>query len=156
MTVSARVKKFLDENNVKYEVHAHEKTFTAQGLARSEHISGKEVAKVVLLKLDDGSYAMALMPAHRLVDLGQLKNASGRSAVLADESEFQVLFPDCEIGAMSPFGNLYNIPVYAAEELAKDDEIEFNAGSHTEAIRMKFADFERLVRPKICKLSAVT
>ena len=153
MTVSARVKKFLDENHVKYEVRSHDKTFTAQGLASAEHISGKEVAKVVLLKLGGGSYAMAVVPAHRLVDMDHVRKVSGESAALADEGEFQALFPDCEIGAMSPFGNLYNIPVYTDEALAKDEEIEFNAGTHTEAIRMKFADFERLVRPKICKLS---
>jgi Ala-tRNA(Pro) deacylase len=154
MTVAARIKKYLDDNTIKYEVRAHDKTFTAQGLARIEHVSGKEVAKIVLLKTDKGAYAMAVLPAHKLVDLAHFKAASGTAATLAPESDFQTLFPDCEIGAMPPFGNLYNMPVYADEALAKDEEIEFNAGTHTEAIRMKFADFERLSRPKICKLTA--
>ena len=154
MTVAVRIKKYLDDNNIKYEVRTHDKTFTAQGLARVEHISGKEVAKVVLLKTDKGEYAMVVLPAHKLVDMAHFKAASGAAATLAPESDFQSLFPDCEIGAMTPFGNLYNMPVYADEALAKDEEIEFNAGTHTEAIRMKFADFERLSRPKICKLTA--
>jgi Ala-tRNA(Pro) deacylase len=112
------------------------------------------VAKVVLLKTDKGTYAMAVLPAHKLVDLVHFKSASGTVAILAPESDFQALFPDCEVGATPPFGNLYNIPIYVDEALAKDEQIEFNAGTHTEAIRMKFADFERLVRPKICKLTA--
>jgi Ala-tRNA(Pro) deacylase len=154
MTVAARITKYLDDNKVQYEVRPHDKTFTAQGLARVEHISGKEVAKVVLLKTDKGAYAMAVLPAHKLVDLAHFTAASGASAILAPERDFQALFPDCEVGATPPFGNLYNMPVYADEALAKDEHIEFNAGTHTEAIRMKFADFERLVRPKICKLTA--
>lgn len=153
MTIAARVKKFLDDSRVRYEVRPHEKTFTAQGLAHAEHLSGRQVAKVVLLKTS-GKHAMAVLPAHRLVDLEHFKKAAGDAAHLAPEAEFQALFPDCEVGAMSPFGNLYNLPVYVDEDLAKDEEIEFNAGTHTEAIRMKFADFERLVRPKICKLAS--
>jgi len=154
MAISEKVKKFLDDNKVKYEVRAHDKAFTAQGLARTDHVSGKNVAKVVLLKTRKG-HAMALLQAHKMLDMSAAKHATGEKGLgLAEESDFQSLFPDCEVGATSPFGNLYGIPVYVDEWLAQDDEVEFNAGTHTEAVRMKYADFARLAKPKVARLTA--
>jgi len=153
MAISEKVKKLLDENKVKYEVRRHEKAFTAQGLARADHVSGKNVAKVVLLKSKSGP-SMAVLQAHRMLDLSAAQRALGeRGVYLADEADFQNLFPDCEIGAMSPFGNLYDIPVFVDRGLAADEGIEFNAGTHTEAVRIKYADFARLARPVVADLA---
>jgi Ala-tRNA(Pro) deacylase len=113
------------------------------------HVSGKEIAKVVIVKID-GQFAMAVVPAPHKIDLERLREASGAKRVeLASEKEFQNLFPDCEVGAMPPFGNLYGLPLYVARPLAEDEEIVFNAGSHTEAIRMRYADFARLANPTV-------
>ena len=149
-----KVKAFLDANDVKYVVISHSKAYTAQGIAAVSHISGKELAKTVIVKLD-GDLAMAVLPASYQVDLIALKHATGvREAELASEREFKRHFPDCETGAMPPFGNLYGIPVYVDETLTEDDEIAFNAGSHHELIRMTYADFDRLVRPEVLDFSS--
>ena len=113
------------------------------------HVPGKEMAKVVILKID-GRFAMAVIPAPHKIDFERFKVATGiKEVMLASEKEFQNLFPDCEVGAMPPFGNLYGLPVYVAQPLKEDKEIVFNAGSHTEAIRMQYADFERLANPTV-------
>ncbi len=148
-----RLKEFLDQNHVKYISVSHSQAFTAQEIAASAHISGRQLAKTVMVTLD-GSMAMAVVPATDHVDLRLLKKVSGvKKAELANEKEFKDLFPDCEIGAMPPFGNLYGQQVYMAASLAVDDEIAFNAGSHTELIRMAYRDFERLVNPVVAELS---
>lgn len=148
-----RIKEFLDSNHVKYISITHSQAFTAQEVAASAHISGKQLAKTVMVTLD-GSMAMAVLPATDRVDLRLLKKVAGvKKAELADEKEFKNLFPDCEIGAMPPFGNLYGQQVYVSTSLASGEEIAFNAGSHTELIRMAYADFERLVEPRIVELS---
>jgi len=150
----SKVKDFLDANAVKYVVISHSKAFTAQGIAAVAHISGKEVAKTVIVKLD-GALAMAVLPASYQVDLPALKRATGvQEAALASEREFKQHFPDCETGAMPPFGNLYGIPVYVDETLSEDKEIAFNAGSHYELIRMAYLDFERLVGPEVMSFSS--
>ena len=142
-----KVRTFLDEQHVKYVVISHSKAYTAQGIAAISHISGKELAKTVIVKLD-GVLGMAVLPASFQVDLLALKRAVGvRDVGLASEREFKEHFPDCETGAMPPFGNLYGIPVYVDETLAEDREIAFNAGSHYELIKLSYADFERLVHP---------
>ena len=129
--------------------------FTAQEIAASAHIPGRQLAKTVMVTLD-GNMAMAVLPATDRVDLRLLKKAAGvKKAKLASEKEFKDLFPDCEIGAMPPFGNLYDLEVYVAASLAKGEEIAFNAGSHTELIKMAYGDFERLVKPKVAELSLV-
>jgi len=141
------LRRYLDENHVRYVVISHSKAYTAQGIAAVAHISGKELAKTVILKLD-GALAMAVLPASYQIDLRALKKATGvNSAELASEHEFKQHFPDCETGAMPPFGNLYSMPVYVDETLTEDEEIAFNAGSHLELIRLAYADFERLVKP---------
>jgi len=148
-----KLKEFLDQNGVKYVSVSHSPAFTAQEIAASAHIPGKELAKTVMVIID-GKMAMAVLPASYNVDLSALKATAGSDEVtLASEEEFKNLFPDCEPGAMPPFGNLYDMPVYAAESLAEDDQIVFNAGSHTELVRLSFADYVRLVQPKIGQFS---
>ena len=149
-----RLKEFLDENKVKYVSISHSPAYTAQEIAASAHIPGKEVAKTVMVKLD-GKMAMAVLPASYQVDLQRLKQVAGAEHIeLATEDEFKDLFPGCEPGAMPPFGNLYDMQVYVSESLAEDEEIAFNAGSHTELLRMSYADFESLVAPRRDRFSA--
>src|SRR5574341_1045159 len=136
-----RLKEFLDTHNIKYVIISHSRAFTAQETAISAHISGKELAKTVVVKID-GEMAMTVLPASYKVDLDLLKKAMGSNkAEIASEKEFKDLFPECEIGAMPPFGNLYGMDVFVAESLAEDEDIAFNAGSHRELIRMAYKDF---------------
>jgi Ala-tRNA(Pro) deacylase len=152
--LATRLKEFLRKNNVNFETIVHPNVYTAQGVAAATHTPGKEFAKTVILNVD-GAFAMAVLPAADVVDLALLEKDLGAAKVrMADEGEFASLFPDCEVGAMPPFGPLYNLPVYADETLAEDDWIVFNAGSHREAIRMAFQDFKRLVDPKLMKFRA--
>lgn len=147
-----KLKEFLKSNDVKYMTISHSPAFTAQEIAQSAHIPGKELAKTVIVKLDD-ELAMAVLPAPYQVDLDRLKEASGAESVeLATEEEFQDLFPDCEVGAMPPFGNLWDMEVFADRRLTDDEEIAFNAGSHSELVRLPYADFERLVEPEVVEL----
>lgn len=149
-----RLKEFLDANNIKYVTVAHSQAFTSQEIAASAHISGKELAKTVMIKVD-GKMAMAVIPASKKVDFGLLKGVTGGQKVeLATENEFRYKFPECEIGAMPPFGNLYGMEVFVAEALAEDETIAFNAGSHTELIKLAYSDFYRLVKPKIGKFTS--
>jgi Ala-tRNA(Pro) deacylase len=150
-----KLKKYLDDNNVPYVTITHSQAFTAQQVAASAHIKGREMAKTVIIKIND-KLAMAVLPATYHVDFHLLKEVTGNeNVVLAHESEFKELFEDCELGAMPPFGNLYNMEVFVAQSLTKDVEIAFNAGSHSELIRMGYLDFERLVKPKILKFSVL-
>jgi Ala-tRNA(Pro) deacylase len=135
-------------------VISHSPAYTAQGIAAIAHISGKELAKTVIVKID-GALAMAVLPASHQVDLARLKVAAGAgSAEVVPESEFKGRFPDCETGAMPPFGNLYAMLVYADESLAKDKEIAFNAGTHRELMRLAWEDFAKLVKPKVVSFAA--
>ena len=143
-----RLTEFLDHHKVKYVVISHSVAYTAQGIAALTHIYGKELAKTVIVKLD-GSLAIAVLPASSQVDLSRLKTVTGANAGLASEQEFKDKFPDCQTGAMPPFGNLYDMPVFADESLTRDKEIAFNAGSHLELIRMTWDDFQKLVKPRI-------
>ena len=148
-----KLREFLDKQGVKYVSMVHSPAFTAQEIAASAHIPGKEVAKTVMVKLD-GKLAMAVLPASFKVDFDLLKQASGAGKVeLATEGEFRETFPGCELGAMPPFGNLYDMQVYVAAQLTADEEIAFNAGSHVELIKLSYKDFERLVRPKVADIS---
>ena len=147
MTVS-RLKTFLENNNIKYNTLTHSQVFTAQEVAASSHISGKELVKTIIVKID-GKMAMAVLPASCSIDFDRLKEAAGTGKVeLAREEEFEGLFPECETGAMPPFGNLYGMEVFADEQLSEDEEIAFNAGSHTELIKLAYRDFERVVHPR--------
>jgi Ala-tRNA(Pro) deacylase len=144
-----KVAQFLDSQKIKYVLIKHSPAFTAQEIAASAHIPGKELAKTVMVKLDD-QMGMAVLPASYRVDFEGLKKLSGAKTVeLASENEFQRLFPECEIGAMPPFGNLYDMKVFVAKPLAEDDEIAFNAGSHAELMKLHYADFAKLVKPTV-------
>ncbi|MFQ5599252.1 MAG: aminoacyl-tRNA deacylase [Candidatus Krumholzibacteriia bacterium] len=143
-----RLKEFLDGHKVKYVTINHSPAFTAQEIAASAHIPGKAMAKTVMVNID-GRMAMAVLPASFQVDLERLKKAIGAGTVeIANESEFKDRFPECEVGAMPPFGNLYEMNVYVAEVLTEDEVIAFNAGSHSQLIQMKYEDFEKLVEPQ--------
>lgn len=144
-----KLKEYLDKEHIRYVTIIHSPAYTAQEVAASAHIPGREMAKTVMVKIDD-QMAMLVLPANRKVILQDVRELLGVDrAKLATEAEFKGLFPDCEIGAMPPFGNLYGMEVYVAPSLAEDEEIVFNAGSHTELMKMSFADFARLVGPQI-------
>ena len=147
------LKQFLDSKEIKYVVISHSLAYTAQGVAALTHIPGKELAKTVVVKLD-GDLAMAVVPSSRHVDLAKLKSVSGAKLVeLPAEKDFMDRFPDCETGAMPPFGNLYGMKVFADESLSEDKEIAFNAGTHRELVRLEWKDFERLVQPKLARFA---
>jgi Ala-tRNA(Pro) deacylase len=148
-----QLKQHLDKNRVKYVTIAHSPAFTAQEVAATAHVPGREMAKTVMVKLD-GKIVMVVLPASERVVFDLLRDAVGaRSAELASEAEFASLFPGCERGAMPPFGNLSGLDVYVDRDLASDEAIAFNAGSFTEVIRMRYADFARLVQPKVAKFA---
>ncbi len=147
--VIKKLRKYLDENSVKYVVISHSASFSAQEIAAMTHIPGREMAKPVMVNVN-GELAMAVLPASYHIDFNRLALAMGTFDVyLASESEFKEKFPDCEVGAMPPFGNLYGVEVYVAQSLTEDEDIAFNAGSHTDLIKLPYKDFERLVQPKI-------
>jgi len=149
-----RLKDYLNNNGVKYVSIIHSEAYTAQEVAALTHVSGKALAKTVMIK-KDGQMAMAVLPASHKVDWDLLKGVTGADRIeLASEGEFNDRFPDCEIGAMPPFGNLYGMEVIVEESLAEDGEIAFNAGSHIELIRLTYADFLKLVKPKVAKFSS--
>lgn len=148
-----RLREFLDSHDVKYFVVSHSPAYTAQEVAASAHVPGKELAKTVMVTIE-GKLAMAVLPASKQLDLERFRSIVGtRDAGLAGEQEFEFLFPECETGAMPPFGNLYGMDVYVAEELEEDDDIAFNAGSHTELVRLAYRDFKRLVNPVVAALT---
>ena len=143
----SRLKEFLDSENIKYITIAHSPAYTAQEIAATTHIPGKEIAKTVVVKIN-GKMSMVVTPASEHVKLNKLKEALGADNVeLASESEFKNSFPDCETGAMPPFGNLYDMKVFVSQALREDEQIAFNAGSHSELVRLPYTEFERLVGP---------
>jgi Ala-tRNA(Pro) deacylase len=149
----SKLKEFLDSEHIQYVVISHSPAFTAQQIAASAHVKGRELAKTVMVKID-GELAMAVLPASQKVDLDRLRETAGADQVeLASEREFRDRFPDCDLGAMPPFGNLYGLEVYVADGLTEDDEIAFNAGSFTELVRMSYGDFERLVQPTVLRFA---
>lgn len=145
---SQMLKEFLDENSIKYVSIMHSMAFTAVELAKSTHIPSRELAKTVIINVDN-QLAMAVVPANYMVNLEILKQTLDTQKItLASESEFTPHFKDCEVGAMPPFGCLYDMDVYIAESLSEDSKITFNAGSHLEAIQMAYKDYENLVKPR--------
>jgi Ala-tRNA(Pro) deacylase len=149
----AKLTAFLDEHHVKYVTIRHSRAFTAQEVADSAHIPGKEMAKTVIVRMD-GRLAMVVLSAPDMIDLDGLRAATGAgSVVLASEKEFSALFPNCEVGAMPPFGNLWDMPVFVDQRLREDERIAFNAGSHTELVQLAYSDFERLVEPTVLEFA---
>jgi Ala-tRNA(Pro) deacylase len=156
MPILRKLKGVLDQAKISYEVYNHPKAITAQEIAATQHISGKEMAKVVILKID-GSFKMAVLPASRLINFEKIKTALRAGEVsLATEGEFSSLFPECEIGAMPPFGNLFGLPVYVDPSLEKYEHIFFNAGTHLQTVRMSYRDFYKLVQPEVVGLTEET
>lgn len=151
-----QLKEFLDGRGVKYVSIMHSLAYTAQEVAASAHVSGKEMVKTLVVKLD-GQMALVALPASEKVDLHEVQEATGAKRVeLATETEFGSRFPGCDLGAMPPFGNLYGMDTFVTQSLTRDREIAFNAGTHTEVIRMSYADFERLVMPKVIASAATS
>ena len=150
-----KLREFLDDQGIPYVAISHQVAYTAKEIAALTHISTKELAKTVIVKIDS-ALAMAVLPASYEVDLSLLRAATGaKNVTLAKEAEFKDRFPECEIGAMPPFGNLYGMAVYVDESLTKDKDIAFNAGSHNELLQVPYGDFERLVKPKVLKFSGL-
>jgi Ala-tRNA(Pro) deacylase len=144
---------YLDENHVKYTRHSHPTAYTAREVASVEHIPAHKLAKTVLFLTESG-YGMAVLPGDYMLDLQGLRVLLGASRLrLATESELGELFPECELGAMGPFGNLCGLPVYVDSGLASEENIAFNAGTHRDVIHMRFDDFRRLAQPKMVALS---
>jgi Ala-tRNA(Pro) deacylase len=152
MSISTRLKSFLEENQIRYSVMTHTATYTAQGAAATMQISGKELAKTVVLWAGE-ELILAVLPAPNHVRLDTLAAELGKPVRLATEQEFSSLFADCELGAMPPLGSLYNLPVFVDESLAADEAIVFNAGTHRDAIRMRYDDFVRLTKPRVCSFA---
>ncbi|RDZ28728.1 aminoacyl-tRNA deacylase [Lysobacter silvisoli] len=151
--VSQRLHDYLDRHQVAYDTLAHPYAATAHAAASSADIDEHEMAKTVMVKLD-GRLAMAVVPADEWLRLSRLRDVSGAQQVtLADEAEFKERFPECEVGAMPPFGNLYGLEVYAADSLADEPRIAFNAGTHRELMRMTWDDFQRMVHPHVAPLT---
>lgn len=148
-----RLRKFLDDNNVEYTHTVHPLAYTAREVASAEHLPQREVAKTVIVWGDNG-YHMAVLPANEVVDFQELRTALGLShARLATEQEIEQLFGDCDLGAMPPFGNLYGMPVFVDSNLARDERIAFNAGTHRDVIHMRFEDYKRLVSPTVVPIA---
>jgi Ala-tRNA(Pro) deacylase len=149
MPILGKLQQFLDANKVSYSVHSHPTAYTAQEIAALSHVKGRTLAKAVMVKAG-ADLAMLVLPADHRVDFARLKIVLGTEDVrLALEGEFSDVFPHCELGAIPPFGNLFNVPVYADRSLEKDEEIVFNAGTHTLTARMAWRDYVRLIQPKM-------
>jgi len=151
--IAQKLKALLDEERVVYHVLRHHERYTSQEIAEALHVPGRMVAKVVMVKAA-GKLRMAVLPGDLLLDPKAFAKAVGvPDAALATEAEFRDAFPDCEVGAMPPFGNLYGVPVVVDGALAMDEEIVFEAGSHHDAIKLAYADFARLVRPLVADIA---
>lgn len=149
-----KLRTYLEKNGVKFVTISHSRAFTAQEIAASAHVPGKELAKTVMLKVD-GELVMAVLPATSQVSVDRLRSAAGAAdCELASESDFRNVFPDCEVGAMPPFGNLWDLKVFVDQRLREDEQIAFNAGTHTELVKLPYADFERLVQPAVVQIAA--
>lgn len=144
-----KIQPYLEENKVEFELLRHRPDFTAPETAQDTHTPGREFAKSVLMRID-GEFVLVVLPANQRVDVQKLEHALGaRSVQLADEDDLRRLFPDSEVGAEPPFGNLYGVPVYLDPTFEGHEHVTFNAGRHDEAIRMRYRDFVRLVHPRI-------
>jgi Ala-tRNA(Pro) deacylase len=146
---AAKVREFLDSHRIKYVNIQHSPAFTAAEVAESAHVSGRDFAKTVIVVIED-EMVMVVLPASRRVLLNELREMLDSVHLrLATEAEFRDRFPDCELGAMPPFGNLYGMRIFVSGLLAEEKEIAFNAGSHTEIIKMSYSDFDRLAKPVV-------
>ena len=152
MNIPKRLIECLDENKVSYEILRHPEAVTAQRIAEAEHVKGRRHAKVVMVK-SGGQHLMVVLPAEHLIDHEKLAKIVGQDVSFESEQEFESLFPDCAVGAMPPFGSLYGVPTYVDKSLAAEDYIVFEAGTHTEAIRLSYPDYEKIVKPQVKDLA---
>ena len=153
MNCKARLEQYLRESGVVFREMRHRTAYTAQDVAAAQHIAGRMVAKVTMVVIDS-SMVMLVLPASYRVNIDKLGDLFPEETVrFAHESEFEHLFPDCEVGAMPPFGNLYNLPVFVDRALAADDQFVFQAGTHQETMQITYADYARLVRPVVVDLA---
>jgi Ala-tRNA(Pro) deacylase len=148
MEIPKRLIDCLNENKVRYEILHHPEAVTAQRIAQAEHVKGRHHAKVVMIKSRE-QHLMMVLPADHQIDLEKVEKAIGKACSLDKEQEFKSLFAECAIGAMPPFGNLYGLPTYVDKHLAEQDYIVFEAGTHTDAIKMSYRDYEKIVKPKV-------
>ena len=148
MKMPKRLIDCLDENKASYEILRHPEAVTAQRIAQAEHVKGRRYAKVVMVKSGE-EHLMIVLPAEHLIDLEKLAKIVGQDVSFENEQEFKSLFPDCAVGAMPPFGNLYGVPTYVDKSLAEEDHIVFEAGTHTEAIKVSYRDYEKIVKPRV-------
>lgn len=149
MAKIADLMKYLNDNKIQYQVIAHDPAFTAHDVARATHVPDSELAKAIIVRAD-GGFWMAVLRADQIIDQTLLRKALDvKELHFAHEEDLSFLFPDCQTGAMPPFGNLYGVPVVVDAALSEDKEIVFNACTHTRAIRMKFEDYEKLVKPRV-------
>jgi Ala-tRNA(Pro) deacylase len=148
MPILNRLREFLEMNKVPYSVHSHPQAYTAQEIAALSHVAGRMLAKVVMVKAGD-ELIMLVVPADRRVDFERVRTLLGREVRLATETEFRDAFPGCEVGAMPPFGNLFGVPAYLDRSIEEDEEIVFNAGTHSLTAKLAFEDFVRLTNPSI-------
>jgi Ala-tRNA(Pro) deacylase len=156
MPMLQRLLAYLDENQVKYTHHSHPTAYTARDVASVEHVPAHRVAKVVVF-LSENGYGMAVLPGDYTLDLQGLRALMGVARLrLATESELNDLFPDCELGAMAPFGNMSGLPVFVDGSLAGEEMIAFNAGTHQDVLHMRFEDYQRLAQPSIVTVSRQT
>lgn len=146
-----KLRQVLDKEHVKYQIINHLPAYTAQQIAEAAHITGREMAKTVMIKAD-GKLVMIVWPATEKLNLSKIKQLLKAKALqLATEDEFKKTFPECEVGAMPPFGNLYGIEVYASDLFTKSEKIAFNGGSHTEIVKMAWKDYDKLVHPHMLR-----
>ena len=155
MPIPTNISRYLDSQHVSYQSSRHSPAYTAQGIAQAQHLSGKKLAKVVMV-MADSKLAMAVVPANCRVNLDRLgKLMNVHSIKIATEEQFKDAFPDCELGAMPPLGNIYHLDVWVDSALQLRYEICFNAGTHAETIQMAFSDFSRLVQPRTGSFGAL-
>lgn len=152
MAISTKIREYLEKESVKFETAEHPLAYTATEVAGTQHVPGKQMVKSVIVKTN-GTFLMCVLPAIHLLDFEKLKKiVSSQDLKLADESDLKNLFPEYELGAEPPFGHLYGLKVYADKLLEEDDEIVFNAGTHTDVVKIKYDDFKRLVNPTIAEI----
>jgi len=152
MSISPKLKTFLDKEKVGFQILEHSPAYTAMEIAGSQHVPGRQMVKSVIVKADD-KFVMCVLPAIHYIDLDKLKKTlNAKKIELAAEDEIAKLFPDFEVGAEPPFGQLYGIKVLVDKVLDEDNEIVFNAGTHTDMVKMKFADFKRIVNPVLVEI----
>lgn len=150
MALNDRLKRLLDQEKVGYEVLSHREAYTAREVAAESQVTARELAKVVALREHDGGHVMVVLPAACRLDLTALRHASGRHKLsLVREEDMAPLFPDCETGAMPPFGGLYGMPVYMDACFPRAQDIVFQGGNHHEVVRMPYADYQRLAKPAV-------